>query len=78
MENIISCVAAGALVMIGKKNNGLKLMEDDNPEMLLIECYSHRKFSCQKYFTSFICHCSRGINFQPISSLYAVNRQEIS
>ncbi|XP_042212816.1 zinc finger MYM-type protein 6-like, partial [Homarus americanus] len=33
MENIISCAADGAPVMMGKKNGVLKLLKDDNPQM---------------------------------------------
>ena len=36
MENIISCAAHGAPVMMVKKNVVLKLLKDDNPQMLLV------------------------------------------
>lgn len=43
IKNIISCSADGAPVMMGKKNGCLKLMKDDNPEMLLVHCVIHRE-----------------------------------
>ncbi|XP_042229496.1 SCAN domain-containing protein 3-like [Homarus americanus] len=43
MENIISCAADGAPVMMGKKNGVLKLLKDDNPQMLLVHCVIHRQ-----------------------------------
>ncbi|XP_038669045.1 SCAN domain-containing protein 3-like [Scyliorhinus canicula] len=43
MENITSCAADGAPVMMGKKNGCLKLMKDENPEMLLVHCVIHRE-----------------------------------
>ncbi|XP_038656942.1 zinc finger BED domain-containing protein 5-like [Scyliorhinus canicula] len=42
MENITSCAADGAPVMMGKKNGCLKLMKDENSEMLLVHCVIHR------------------------------------
>ena len=42
--NITSCAADGAPVMMGGKKNGcLKLMKDENPEMLLVHCVIHRE-----------------------------------
>ncbi|XP_076042678.1 zinc finger BED domain-containing protein 5-like [Oratosquilla oratoria] len=43
MKNITSCAADGAPVMMGKKNGCLKLMKDENPEMLLVHCVIHRE-----------------------------------
>lgn len=43
MENITSCAADGAPVMMGKKTGCLKLMKDENPEMLLVHCVIHRE-----------------------------------
>lgn len=43
MENVTSCAADGAPVMMGKKNGCLKLMKDENPEMLLVHCVIHRE-----------------------------------
>ncbi|XP_071747458.1 SCAN domain-containing protein 3-like [Lepeophtheirus salmonis] len=43
MENIISCAADGAPTMIGKKIGCLKLMKDENPEMILVYCVIHRE-----------------------------------
>ncbi|GFY14532.1 uncharacterized protein TNCV_1315861 [Trichonephila clavipes] len=45
IENITSCAADGAPVMKGKKKKKkkescLKLMKDENPEMILVHCYS--------------------------------------
>lgn len=51
MENIPSCAADGAPVMMGKKNGCLKLMKDENPEMLLVHCVIQRELSVQKYFS---------------------------
>ena len=42
VENIISCAADGAPVMMGKKNGVLKLLKDENPQMLLVHCVIHR------------------------------------
>lgn len=43
MKNITSCAADGAPNMMGKKNGCLKLMKDENPEMLLVHCVIHRE-----------------------------------
>ena len=43
MDDITSCAADGAPVMMGKKNGCLKLMKDENPEMLLVHCVIHRE-----------------------------------
>ena len=43
VENIISCAADGAPVMMGKKNGVLKLLKDENPQMLLVHCVIHRQ-----------------------------------
>ena len=43
MENITSCAANGATVMIGKKNGCLKLMKNENPKILLVYCIIHRE-----------------------------------
>ena len=42
MENIISCAADGAPVMVGKKNGVLTVLKDDTPQMLLVHCVIHR------------------------------------
>ena len=41
MENITSCAADGAPVMMGKKNRYLKWMKDENLDMLLVHCVIH-------------------------------------
>ncbi|XP_071037949.1 protein FAM200C-like [Parasteatoda tepidariorum] len=43
MKNITSCAADGAPNMMGKKNGCLKLMKDENPEMILVHCVIHRE-----------------------------------
>ncbi|CAH1099092.1 unnamed protein product [Psylliodes chrysocephalus] len=43
MQNITSCAADGAPNMMGKKNGCLKLMKDENPEMILVHCVIHRQ-----------------------------------
>ncbi|XP_071744157.1 SCAN domain-containing protein 3-like [Lepeophtheirus salmonis] len=43
MENIISCAADGAPVIMGKKKGCLKLMKDENPEMILVHCVIDRE-----------------------------------
>ena len=40
---ITSCAADGAPNMMGKKNDCLKLMKNENPEMLLVHCVIHRE-----------------------------------
>ncbi|KFM82725.1 SCAN domain-containing protein 3, partial [Stegodyphus mimosarum] len=41
MKNITSCAADGVPSMMGKKNGCLKLMKDENPEMVLVHCDIH-------------------------------------
>lgn len=43
LTNIASCAADGAPNMMGKKNGCLKMMKDENPEMLLVHCVIHRQ-----------------------------------
>ena len=43
MKNIMSCAADDAPNMTGKKNGCLKLMQDENPDMLLVHCVIHRQ-----------------------------------
>uniref|UniRef100_A0A0L8GMG0 DUF4371 domain-containing protein n=1 Tax=Octopus bimaculoides TaxID=37653 RepID=A0A0L8GMG0_OCTBM len=43
IENITSCAADGAPVMMGKKKGCSKLMKDENKEMLLVHCVIHRE-----------------------------------
>ncbi|XP_065650646.1 zinc finger BED domain-containing protein 5-like [Hydra vulgaris] len=43
MKNITPCAADGATNMMGKKNGCLKLMKDENPDMLLVHCVVHRE-----------------------------------
>ena len=43
MENITSCAADSAPVMMGKKNGCLKLMKDENLDVLLVRCVIHRE-----------------------------------
>jgi hypothetical protein len=43
MKNITFWAADGAPNMMGKKNSCLKLMKDENPELLLAHCVIHRK-----------------------------------
>ena len=53
IEKITSCAPDGAPVIMGKKNGSLKLMKDENQDMLLVHyvCYSQRKLSSKKYFS---------------------------
>ncbi|XP_040565533.1 protein FAM200C-like [Lepeophtheirus salmonis] len=51
MENIISCAADGAPVMMGKKKGCLKLMKDDTPEMIIVHCVIHRENLVAKNIT---------------------------
>ena len=43
IENIRSCAVDGAPVMSGKEKGCLKMMKDDNPDMLLVHCVIHRE-----------------------------------
>ena len=43
MENMTSFAADSAPVMMGKKNGCLKLMKDENPDLLLVRCVIHRE-----------------------------------
>ena len=52
MGNIASYVAHGAPVMMGKEWR-LKLMKDENSEMLHGHCVIHREFSVEKHFSCF-------------------------
>uniref|UniRef100_A0A0K2UQ81 SCAN domaincontaining protein 3like [Metaseiulus occidentalis] n=1 Tax=Lepeophtheirus salmonis TaxID=72036 RepID=A0A0K2UQ81_LEPSM len=51
MENIISCGADGAPVMMGKKKGCLKLMKHENPEIILVHCVIHRENLVAKKIT---------------------------
>lgn len=51
MKNITSCAADGAPNMMGKKNGCLKLMKDENPEMLLVHCVIHRENLVAKHIS---------------------------
>ncbi|CAB4065685.1 unnamed protein product [Lepeophtheirus salmonis] len=51
MENIISCGADGAPVMMGKEKGCLKLMKDENPEIILVHCVIHRENLVAKKIT---------------------------
>ncbi|CAB4066840.1 unnamed protein product [Lepeophtheirus salmonis] len=51
MENIISYAADGTPVMMGKKKGCLKLMKDENPEMILVHCVIHRDNKVAKNIT---------------------------
>ena len=42
-ENLLSCAADGAPTMMGKKNGCLKMMKDENPDMLIVHCVIHRE-----------------------------------
>ena len=53
MENIILCVADGAPVMMGKNNGVLKLLKDDNPQMVLVHYVIHRHNLVSKKFPLF-------------------------
>lgn len=62
--------------IIKKKHVCLKLMKADNLEVLLIYCYSQRKFNCQNYFTSLnniLKTVIRGINAN-VKYEYLLNR----
>jgi hypothetical protein len=48
MKNMTSCDRGSAPVMMGKKCCCLKVMKDDNPEMLLVHCVIHRENSVSK------------------------------
>ncbi|CAI9718402.1 Hypothetical predicted protein [Octopus vulgaris] len=41
IENIASCAADGAPIMMGKKKGCLELMKDENPEMFVVYCVIH-------------------------------------
>ena len=43
MENMSSCAADSAPVMMGKKNGCLKLIKDENPNVILVRCVIHRE-----------------------------------
>ncbi|GFQ83490.1 uncharacterized protein TNCT_148701 [Trichonephila clavata] len=47
IENITSRAADGAFVMTGKKGC-LKLMKDENPEIILVHCVIHSELRGQK------------------------------
>ena len=49
MENIISCAADGAPMMMGKIN----WLKDDNPQMLLVHCVIYRHNLVSKKFPLF-------------------------
>ena len=51
IENITSCAADGAPVMMGKKRGCLKLMKDENPEMIVLNCVIHRENLVAKNIT---------------------------
>jgi hypothetical protein len=53
MKNITSCATDGAPVMMGKKGC-LKVMKDDNPEMLLVHCVIHTENLVSKNLANFI------------------------
>ena len=41
--NIVSCAANGAPAMMGKNTGCLKLLKDENPNMLVVHCVIHRE-----------------------------------
>ena len=41
--NIVSCAADGAPAMMGKNTGCLKLLKDENPNMLVVHCVIHRE-----------------------------------
>ncbi|CAK9796312.1 Protein ZBED8 [Anthophora quadrimaculata] len=43
IQNVTSCAADGAPNMMGKKNGCLKLMKDENPDMILVDCVIHKE-----------------------------------
>ncbi|XP_036366092.1 SCAN domain-containing protein 3-like [Octopus sinensis] len=47
-ENILSCMADGAPDMMGKKTGCLKMMKDENPNMLIVHCIIHQENSVVK------------------------------
>ncbi|GFQ89501.1 SCAN domain-containing protein 3 [Trichonephila clavata] len=53
MKNITSSVADGAPIQMGK-NNSLKVMEDENPIMLLVHCAIHRENLVAKNFSTIL------------------------
>ena len=42
-ENLLSWAADGAPSMMGKQNGCLKMMKDENPDMLIVHCVIHRE-----------------------------------
>ena len=50
MENMSSCAADSAPVMMGKKNGCLKLIKDENPDVILVRCVIHRENLVAKTF----------------------------
>jgi hypothetical protein len=54
IENITSCAADGAPNMMGKRNGCLKLIKDENPDMLLIHCLIHKQNLVLKNFFLFL------------------------
>ena len=43
IQNIVSCAADGAPAMMGKKKGCLKLLKNENPNMLTVHCVIHRE-----------------------------------
>ncbi|XP_029633744.1 SCAN domain-containing protein 3-like [Octopus sinensis] len=42
-ENLLACAADGAPAMMGKNTGCLKMMKDENPNMLTVHCVIHRE-----------------------------------
>ncbi|GFQ86541.1 SCAN domain-containing protein 3 [Trichonephila clavata] len=51
MKNITSCASDGIPIMMGKENGYLKLMKEENSNMLLVHCVIHRENLVAKYIS---------------------------
>ena len=75
MKSITSCAADGAPNMMGKKNGCLKLMKDENPDMLLVHCVIHRQNVVAKNF-SLVLNKIMNLVVKCINSIKASAKQE--
>ena len=50
--NIVSCAADGAPAIMGKNTECLKLLKDENPNMLVVHCVIHREHLVAKNLAS--------------------------
>lgn len=51
LTSLIACAADGAPAMMGRKNGFLKLMKDNNPQMMTVHCVIHRENLATKQMT---------------------------